>query len=213
MKRNLHSLRGMTLFEILVVISVLSIISLMMFRIMVVNSRENRRLLSRVERVQVLRLAMESLLRDIESAVPYLLDGKAAFQVEDGQEGSVDSDRITLVVPFRRDDGSISVVERTYYLQRELRDGQVVWSMAWAQDMAVDGEVKQMRGHVVTPLTGMQSISFDVEVSSPGDNSWRNAWQPGVELPEKVRIHLRAVDPGDPDHPVETAETVYLMAG
>jgi type II secretory pathway component PulJ len=203
----------MTLFEIMIVILVLSIISVMMFRILVVNSRENQKILSQIERVRSLHLGIEALLKDVQSAVPYAQDGKVLFQVRDGKEGTVDSDQITVVIPVRERDGSISLLERAYYLQRELRKDKVVWSLAWAHDASLDGTVEQIRGHVVTPLTGMQSVSFDVKVSPPGDNSWQDQWESRDSLPEKVRILLRAVDPGDPEHPVEVMETVYLMAG
>jgi len=204
---------GMTLFEILVVIIVLSIISVMMFRIMVTTSRENRNLLSRVDRARTLHLAMESLSRDLEAAVPFPRDGKVLFRVVNGIEGNTDSDRITLVIPLRQADGSIALAERSYGLQRAVDNGKVTWSLAWTQDAALDGQVEQTRGHVVTPLAGMQSVSLDVKVSPPGDNRWDDQWEPAATLPEKVQIRLRATDPMDPQHPLETLETVYLMAG
>lgn len=204
---------GMTLFEILVVIIVLSIISVMMFRIMVTTSRENRNLLSRVDRARTLHLAMESLSRDLEAAVPFPRDGKVLFRVVNGIEGNTDSDRITLVIPLRQADGSIALAERSYGLQRAVDNGKVTWTLAWTQDAALDGQVEQTRGHVVTPLAGMQSVSLDVKVSPPGDNRWDDQWEPAATLPEKVQIRLRATDPMDPQHPLETLETVYLMAG
>lgn len=213
MNRKLSGRRGMTLFEIMIVIVVLGIISGMMFRIMVVNARENRNLLSRVERARALHLALEGLLRDIESAVPYPQQGRVLFELVDGAEGATDSDRITFVVPIRQQDGSVGIVERSYFLQRDLFEEKVVWNLAWSYDTTVDGKVESNRGHVITQLGGMQTVSFDVKASPSGQNVWKSAWETETVLPEKVEVRLRATDPSDPEHPVEVAGRVYLMAG
>jgi prepilin-type N-terminal cleavage/methylation domain-containing protein len=212
MRPGTRGSNGVTLFEMMVVIFILSIISLMMFRILVVNSREHRQILSRVERVRALHLGAESLLRDIESAVPYQRDGRMLFRVLNGREGNTDSDRLTLVLPVRESDGTIGLLERTYFLQREMREQQVVWALAWMDDKTLDGEVEQSRGHVVTHLAGTQSVSLDIHASAPGNNGWEEGWETRERLPERVRICLRAVDPNDAGHPVEVTETAYLMA-
>jgi prepilin-type N-terminal cleavage/methylation domain-containing protein len=205
---------GMTLFEVLVVISILSIISILMLHIMTVNSRESAKLLSRVERSQSLYAAERSFFGDLECAVPYPRDAKAVFRLENGMEGEVDSDRVTFVLPRRQGEGeAIGMVERAYYLQREMYGAKPVWLLAWSDDTSPDGSVEGSRGHVVTVLSGMQSVSFSVEAAAAGERSWREKWEDEESLPERLRIRLKVTDPRDPDHPVEILDTVYLMAG
>jgi len=203
----------MTLFEVLVVISILSIVSILMLHLMTVNARESAKLLSRVERSQSLHAARRSLSGDLESALPYARDGRIAFRLESGMEGEVDSDRVTFVLPRRTAGGPIEMVERAYYLQREMYGAKPVWLLAWSDDASPDGNVDASRGHVVTVLTGMQSVSFNVEAAGAGERSWRETWEDEDSLPDRLRIRLKATDPRDPAHPVEILETVYLMAG
>jgi prepilin-type N-terminal cleavage/methylation domain-containing protein len=213
MKARSSTRDGLTLFEMLVVISVLSIISIMMFRILVVNSRENGKLISRLERNQALFAAGQSLTRDLESVVPYPREGQPVFRIENRKEGEADSDRVTFILPVRMEGGAIGVIERAYFLQREMHGPESILLLAWSDDTSPDGVVDANRGHVVTVLSGKQSVSFNIEASAAGERSWREEWEDGDSLPEKLRIHLKATDPRDPEHPVEIMETVYLMAG
>jgi len=213
MKGGTRNAAGITLLEMVVVIFVLSIISLLMLQIMVANSRHNGMLLSRIERSRSLNAAAESLFRDVESAVPYVREGKVLFSLRNGKEGDVDSDRVTFVLPARQTDGSIRVVERAYFLQRELHGAKTVWLLAWADDDTLDGKVASNRGHVVTVLDGMQSVSFDVSAAAPGDGTWQEEWATADGLPEKLRVELQVTDPRDPDHPLRVVETIYVMAG
>jgi prepilin-type N-terminal cleavage/methylation domain-containing protein len=214
MKRRNRTQQGMTLFEMVVVVFVLSIVSILMFQVLVVNVRENGRFLSRVERARELHAASQRLARDIESAVPYRQGGKTMFRLENRKEGQADSDRVVFVLPVRRGDGTIGMVERAYHLEREIYGAKPVLLLAYSDDAEFDGEIQAGGGHVVTVmLHDRQSVSFNVEVAGPGDRTWKEEWEDAELLPEKVRIHLKATDPRDPEHPVEIVETVYLMAG
>ena len=125
MGRSFRGNQGMTIVEILVVIGVMSIISILMYQILVDMQKENQRTLDEMQVVMALDTALEALSRDIESILPNA-DGKGSFLIRNKGKENEPRDEILFAVPVRIDESRIGRAERAYALQGEKGDCRLV---------------------------------------------------------------------------------------
>jgi len=200
----------MTMVELVVVIGVLSVISLLMFQILVSMQGENQRVLDEMQVVMALDTGLETLSRDIESIIPGA-DGKGLFEIKKGPEGKGSRDEILFTVPVPMDEGRLGKAERAYAI-REDKDG---CRLVQFEDNVLDGKVDTAEERAVVRVPKRFTLSFAVEWGKGPDGTWNGKWDAKDGLPERVRVTLTAVRAGEfKERPseIKLGRTLYLMA-
>jgi type II secretory pathway pseudopilin PulG len=200
----------MTMVEILVVLGVLSIISVLMYQILVDMQKENQRVLDEMLGVMALDTGLETLSRDIESILPSP-DGKGLFEIRKNQNKNGLQDEILFAVPVAMDESRIGRAERAY----AIREDQGGCRLVQFEDNVPDGKVDTTTERAVVRVPKRFSLSFVVEWGKGPDNSWNGKWDPNDGVPERIRVTLTAMRQGGfKERPtqIKLGRTVYLMA-
>ncbi len=175
--RSLISERGFTLLELLVAISILSVIAVIVGGSLGLGVRAWERGESDIGDSQRMRIFTEMLTQQLKSAYPY--------------EISVDNER---VVAFRGESDSIWFVTSS----TNISEG----SLKWISYFTEGGALKVKEGFlpdkdVLEKISAEEGEVLDAEVSgikleylSPDDEEWLDSWDLDKLLPKAVRVRM-----------------------
>jgi general secretion pathway protein J len=210
---------GLTLIEVMVAVTILAIVSTLMYGGFAQTSRNKSRVEQQTDRVLAITATLERMSRELQSAYvsahlnpsPSLQVMRSAFVGKD--QGARDRLDFTSFAHQRlyRDAHESDQCELAYFLARD-PDADGKWVLARRQQARVDDDPLK-GGRVEVALRGVRGL--DLEYFDPVINDWTSSWdtmqaagQPN-RLPAQVKIVL-TVEGDDGRSPVKYATRVSL---
>jgi general secretion pathway protein J len=204
--------RGMTLVEAMVAITILAIVSSMVWSGFSQTSRNKRRLEERSDRYHVIRMAMERMTRELSMAFtsihvnqnPSLQFSKTIFAGTDSSgEDRVDFTSFSHQRLYR-DAHESDQNEISYFVARDPEDASKR-VLARREQNRIDDDPEH-GGRIQILVEDVEA--FDLEYLDPDSGEWSRTWdtnqiamQPN-RLPMQVKILLEVKDPRNPEETV-----------
>ncbi len=213
-----RSMRGMTLIEVMLAVSILAIIVVLTWGSMSTSFRMRRVSLDKYDRYREIQMTMDRIAREVSMA----------FITNVGQVATNDSREVTYRTIFEGDDDELTFTslghiatrpgdvageqcEITYRTEsRRNLEGDYVTALVRREDAPIDADPEE-GGIVQVALMDIESIRFeywDADTEIAGD-AWTRSWDAindhNGQLPVRVRITLEV------PHPTRQGDTLTFM--
>lgn len=216
--------KGFTLIEVLIAITLLAIISLLVWQAAGTTLASKERFDARYEIFQSAGLTLHQMTREIESAYLYATpdflgrSGSGEQQVKTAFIGSDEGDQDSLTfdtlthIRYIKDAKESDQAEISYFLEPDDESDQELWVLKKREQSPPDTDLKQ-GGRTSVLFKGVSELNFRYFDSTKGEfvESWDSSSMDNInKLPRVVEILLVVQDPMDNEVKHRFLTTVFL---
>jgi len=192
--------RGMTLVELMVAIMIAGIMGTMMYQVVVITGRANKRDGGRIVRSMQARVYLHRICQDLQSVVSPDVSGGIGLLGTDDKIDDVDADTVLFTRAYFSGSGpeaKITLKEMSYGIKKVSTKNGFYTTLITKEDDQTDGKIdapEQSLGENPNHKVRL-NLRYRADGKVQSDKGWRNAWQAEAPLPEAIEVTLEMIDP------------------